>query len=498
MSERVNEDRRSFMKVAGLTGAALMVSLYERFADANQVGPGMIKPEEIPSWYKPGEIRDFIKLLDKKGELIKIKKEVDPKYEIGGFLWQYEQQGKAVMFENVKGSNIPVIGGLYQSWKRIGLSLGVTGRFGPSQMYGQFNTAMSKPIPPKEVKSGAWKDVILRGDKIDMSKFPVPILFEGDGGPYITAGVGVCKNPETNAYNMGVYRMQVIGKDKILVWAFPGSDLHYIYRAYEKMGKEMDFAVVIGADPAIFTTAVSKIPPEVDEIFVAGALKNEGIKVTKCETVDLFVPASGEIVIEGKINPKVRTMDGPFADHGGIYKGGPSPTLRISAICHRKGPLFHSILAGDSMEHCTTSEILACFWGRNILDHLQSKFDSVKDVNLSWHGGTKKWTVVSLSEKKSNKEPQEIVTEIFKLATERYCMLPVSSFLRTAILVNEDVDIYDVKEVVWAVGTRLIDCIVIEEDKAKGYELRIGLDATKPIGAPPERYRRTKTKSVHL
>jgi UbiD family decarboxylase len=105
---------------------------------------------------------------------------------------------------------------------------------------------------------------------------------------------------------------------------------------------------------------------------------------------------------------------------------------------------------------------------------------------------------VSLSEKKSNKEPQEIVTEIFKLSTPRYCMQPVSSFLRTAILVNEDVDIYDVKEAVWAVGTRLIDCIVIEEDKAKGYELRIGLDATKPIGAPAEKYKRTKTKSVNV
>jgi 2,5-furandicarboxylate decarboxylase 1 len=326
----------------------------------------------------------------------------------------------------------------------------------------------------------------------------VPTLFEGDGGPYITAGIGISKNPETNAYNIGVYRMQVIGKDKILVWAFPGSDLHYIYKAYEKMGKEMDFAVAIGTDPAVLATAVSKVPADVDEISVAGALRNEGIKVTKCETVDLLVPASTEIVIEGKIDPKVRTMDGPFADHGGIYKGGPSPTFRISAICHRKDPLFHVILSGDSMEHCTTSEILACFWGRNILDHLQPKFESVKDVNLFWHGGTKKWTVVSLSEKKSNKEPQEIITEIFELSMPRYRMQPVSSFLRTTILVNEDVDIYNAKEVAWAVGTRLVDCVVIEDDKTKGYELRIGLDATKPIGAPPGKFKRTRTKSVHL
>jgi hypothetical protein len=110
MIEKINEGRRNFMKAAGLTGAALTVGLHERFADARPVGPGVIKRDEIPSWYKPGEIRNFVRLLDKKGELIKIKKEVDPKYEIGGFLWQYEQQGRAVLFENVKGSNIPVIG----------------------------------------------------------------------------------------------------------------------------------------------------------------------------------------------------------------------------------------------------------------------------------------------------------------------------------------------------------------------------------------------------
>jgi UbiD family decarboxylase len=498
MDDKIKVSRRTLIKAAGLAGAAFMVSLHARSQNAEAVGPGFIKGEEMPPWYKPRDLRDFIKLLESRGELVRIKKEVDPKFEIGGYLWEYEQQGKAVLFENVKGSKIPVVGGLYQSWKRIGLSLGASGRFGPSEMYAMFNAAMPKPMPPQEVGTGSWKEVILKGDRIDLSTLPVPTLFEGDGGPYITAGIGISKNPETNVYNIGVYRMQITGKNQILVWAFPGSDLSQIYKAYEKMGKEMDFAVVIGTDPTIFATAVSKIPPEIDEMAVAGTLEGKGIEVTKAETIDLFVPASGEIVIEGKIDPKVRKEDGPFADHGGIYKGGPSPTLRVSAICHRKDPLFHVILSGDSMEHTTTSEILACFWGRNILDHLQSKFPSVKDANLYWSGGTKKWIVVSISEKQSNKEPQEIINEIFKLSTPRYSMLPVSSYLRSAIIVNEDVDIYDVREVIWAAGTRLVDCVVIEPEAAKGYELRIGLDSTKPNGAPADKYKRTKTVSVKL
>ena len=498
MKDKINEGRRNVLKAAGLAGIAIMCGMSEKLLEARSTSPGFIKRAEIPYWYKPGDLRDFVKLLDQKNELVKIKEEVDPKHEIGSLLWQNEYNRKGVIFENVRGSNMRVIGGLYQDWRRIGLSLGVTGRFGPSEMYDLFRSAMAKPISPREVKSAYWKDVILTGDRIDMSKLPVPTLFERDGGPYITAGVGVCRNPETNAYNLGVYRMQVIDRGKILVWAFPGSDLHYIYKAYEKVGKEMDFAVVIGAEPTIFTTAVSKVPPDIDEISVAGALKNKEIEVTRGETVDLLIPSSAEIVIEGKIDPKIRIMDGPFADHGGIYKGGPSPILKISAICHRKDAFFHTILSGDSMEHCTTAEILACFWARNILEHLQSKFEGVKDVNLFWRDGAKKWVAVSLSEKKSNKEPREIIKEIFNLRTTRYRMPPVSVFLRTVVIVNEDIDIYDSKEVAWAVGTRLIDCMVIEEDKAKGYGLRIGLDATLPIGVSLEKFKRAKTKPISL
>ena len=158
--------------------------------------------------------------------------------------------------------------------------------------------------------------------------------------------------------------------------------------------------------------------------------------------------------------------------------------------------MFHAVLAGDSLEHCTASEILACFWGSNILDQLQSRFKNVKDVHLSWHGGTKKWAMISLSGKGSAGEAREIDNEVFNCATGRYSMLPVSSFLRTAIVVDEDVDIYDPKDVIWAVGTRLNDTVVLNEDKPKGYELRIGLDASRHFGADPEKYKRTRTMAV--
>ena len=217
MDDKIKASRRTFIKAAGLAGAAFMVSLHARSQNAEAVGPGFIKGEEMPPWYKPGDLRDFIKLLESRGELVRIKKEVDPKFEIGGYLWEYEQQGKAVLFENVKGSKIPVVGGLYQSWKRIGLSLGASGRFGPSEMYAMFYAAMPKSMPPQEVSTGSWKEVILKGDRIDLSTLPVPTLFEGDGGPYITAGIGISKNPETNVYNIGVYQIQITSKNQILV-----------------------------------------------------------------------------------------------------------------------------------------------------------------------------------------------------------------------------------------------------------------------------------------
>ncbi|MBP6941318.1 MAG: UbiD family decarboxylase [Syntrophorhabdaceae bacterium] len=492
-----NKSRREFIKLAGLSGSVLMAGLLEGHGFSRAEAAGESRAKKAVA-YKAGGIRDFVKFLDKNGELARIKRQVDPQYEIGSILKEYERRGKAVLFEKVKGSKIPAVGGLYQNWRRIGLALGHAEKFGQAEMYGLFSAAMSNPITPVQVDACPWKEVVLKGDKADMTKLPVPTLFADDGGPYITAGVGVCRNPETNAYNIGVYRMQVLGPDKILVWAFPGSDLHYIYKAYEKMGEELDFAVLIGADPAVFAAAVSKIPPDIDELAVAGALRGKGIGVAQCETVNLSVPALSEFVIEGKINPKARTQDGPFADHGGIYKGGPSPTMRISAICHRKNPLFQVLLAGDSNEHCTTSEILACFWGRDILDDLRSKFNNVKDACLFWRGGTKKSLVVSLSDKKTDKEPQEILTEIFSFKGSKYRTMPVSSFLRSAVIVNDDVDIYDIEEVIWAVGTRLANCYPMEADKTKRYEIRVGFDATKPVGAKPDLNKRTKTKPVRL
>ncbi len=498
MRQRIDEGRRAFFKTAGVGSAALLAYLYGPQREAAAFGPGVIRQDEVPAGYRAGEFRDFLGLLSKRGEIVQVTKSVDPKFEVGGYLWAYEQRGKAVRFEQVKGATMPIVGGLYQNWTRIGLSLGQTGTFGQKEMYALFQSAVAHPLPPAKVSAGPVREVILKGNDIDMTKLPVPTLFEGDGGPYITAGAGICRNPQNDRYNIGIYRMQVIGKDRILVWAFPGSDLNAIYKAYEAKGQELDFAVAIGVDPALFATAVSKVPTDVDEMAVAGALRGASIKVVQGETTDLLIPAYAEVVIEGKINPKERITDGPFADHGGIYKGGPSPVLKISSIIHRTDALFHVILAGDSEEHCTASEILACFWGQNILDDLQAKFPSVKDVHLSWHGGTKKWLIVSISGKQSEKEPRAIVEEIFNLATTRYTMLPVSSYLRTVVLVDTDVDIYNLKDIVWAVGTRLADCVVIGEEKAKGYELRLGLDATKRLGAPESAYKRTKILPVKI
>ncbi|MGD0237395.1 MAG: UbiD family decarboxylase [Syntrophorhabdales bacterium] len=498
MNQQIDEGRRAFFRTASFGGAALVACLYGGGHEAAAFGPGVIRQDEVPAGYRSGEFRDFLRLLNKRGEIVHVKKRVDRKYEIGGYLWAYEQRGKAVRFEQVKGSTMPVIGGLYQNWKRIGLSLGQTGTFGQKEMYALFQSAVAHALPPTKVSTGPVKEIILKGEGIDMGKLPVPTLFEGDGGPYITAGAGICRNPENGLYNIGIYRMQVVGKDRILVWAFPGSDLNAIYKAYEGRGQELDFAVAIGVDPAFFATAVSKVPTDVDEMAVAGGLRGRPIKVVQGETTDLLIPAYAEVVIEGKINPKERITDGPFADHGGIYKGGSSPVLKVSSVLQRRDAVFHVILAGDSEEHCTASEILACFWGQNILDDLQAKFPSVRDLHLSWHGGTKKWAVVSVAGKQSENEPKAIIDEIFNLATKRYTMLPVSSYLRSAILVDSDVDIYNVKDIIWAVGTRLADCTVIGEEKAKGYELRLGLDATKRLGVPESAYRRTKVMPVKL
>jgi len=461
------------------------------------------------SWYEPGGLRAFINYLASRGEVVTVEKEVDPQYEVGGYLWKYEHENppKAVLFTRVKGSDIPIVGGLYSSWRRIGLALGIKDGLNSKRMRELWFKAIEHPVSPVEVSGGPVQEVVMEGDKVDLRKIPVPTLFEGDGGPYITAGVGISKNPATGKDNMGIYRMQVIDKDHIHVWGSPVSDLWDIYAYHIERKEVMDFAVAIGVDPAITFTAVAKIPQDVSEMAVAGALKGEAIRLTRGKTVDLMVPAGAEIVLEGRIDPSVATKEGPFAEFGGIYKSGTVPVMEVKAVTTRTDPIFHTVISGPSYEHWTlTEQGFVPFWSKNIFDYLKAKgFDNVLDVNIYWHW-TMEWIIISL-DKKTDEEPRKVINEAFKCDLKTYHMFPVSTWARYIIVVDKDVDIYNFEDVLWAMTALLSQqeqIVTIPDMSSWGFEvvalkdsktLRVGIDATRP---PPLRDKiiRTNTKTV--
>ncbi len=451
----------------------------------------------------PYDFRSFIKLLEEENKLVRVKREVDPKYELGAVLWRAEEQGKAVFFEKVKGKNIPVVGGLYQQIGRLGLALGFKEEeFGYKDFFELVNSAISKPTPPTEVGSGPVKEVVETGDDVDLEKLPVPTFFESDGGPYITAGVSIAKNPETNVLNLGVYRTQVHGKKEITVYGSAISNLGNIYKNIEEKGYEsMDLAVAIGVDPVILASAVSKAPPNLSEFDVAGSLNGEPIKVVKGETVELTIPSNTEIVLEGKVNVKNKVSEGPIGEFSGYYGSSTSSIITITAVCHRENPWFQTILGGPAKEHYALINIINTMLNQTILEGLKSKFESVKDANLVWapSTGTMLKLVISM-DKKNEREPREVIKTAFNLSAG---LLPVNAFVKQIIVVDEDVDIRNPEDVEWATFSRLPDrsrMVIIPNvaawrfecvTKPNGTSVRIGMDVTKPL-KDREKFKRAK------
>lgn len=451
--------------------------------------------------------REFIACLEKTAQLTVVDKQVDPLWEVGSYLWKHEHKipPKAVLFNKVKGFSIPVVGGLYSTWGRIALALNVGDEhFNACKMRDLWFKAIDNPLKPINVSDGPVKEVVYERGEADLRTLPIPTLFKEDGGPYITAGIGVSKNPLTHAYNFGIYRMQVIDKDKIHVWGSPVSDLAEIYDWHRKRKSSMDFAVAVGVDPSILFTAVAKIPENVDAWDVAGSLKGEPIKLVRGQTTDIPVPAEAEIVIEGEIDPANESNEGPFAEFGGFYKGGVVPIMQVKAITRRNDSCFHTVISGPSYEHWTlTEQGFVPFWSKNILDHLREEgYDNVLDVNIFWRW-VMQWIVISI-DKRSDAEPLEVIEKTLECNASAYHMPPVKKWSRFIIVVDSDVDIHRFEEVVWALTTYTTDPakLALYPDVASwGFEaafmqdgktLRIGVDATKPL-AMSGRLLRTRT-----
>ncbi|MGH8247627.1 MAG: UbiD family decarboxylase [Gammaproteobacteria bacterium] len=424
------------------------------------------------------DMRSFIDALERAGDLIRIRQGVQPRHEIAAYIRKTsDTAGPALLFENVSGSSMPVAGGLFAVRRRAERSLDAS----PNQAVDVYLRALERPVPTRLVGSGPCKDVIRRDAAADLTDFPVPTYCALDSGPFITAAVAISKDPDDGGKNASIYRFEVKGPRRLGVLAEPPHHLGIHHQKAEARGEPLEVALALGVSPTVLMATQWEAPYGVDELSLAGALQGAPVDVVKCETVELEVPANAEIVIEGRILPGVREPEGPFGEYTGYYTPAyPKPVMEVTAITHRDHPIFLAMLTG---EPTTENHVLKMIpMEASCFALLKSRFPGVKAVHFPGAGGTGLMGVVALKQRNRH-EARSLLT-----------MMLGSQGNKIVVVVDEDVDIFDMEKVMWAICTRCRpdqDLIVLP--RMMGWQLDpsapqigtysvLGIDATRPFG----------------
>lgn len=382
------------------------------------------------------DLRQFLDYLDKAGHLLRIDKEVNTRYEIAAYIRKTsDQQGPALFFERIRGFDMQVAGGLFATVRGAALAL----QCNIDQIHSKLVQGASHPILPAVVKHGPCHDVVNKGDSVDLNMLPVPVYSEKDSGPFLTMGVTISKDPETGIRNLGIYRNEVKGKNRLGISA---QALYAHLAKAEAKGQALPVAIALGVDPALIIAACWKAPYGVDEMAVAGGLRESPVELVKAQTSDLEVPANAEIVIEGMVLPNVREIEGPFGEYAGYYNPPkPKPVIQVTAITHKHNPIFLAGLTGmpTTENHVLKQICLEASYGWE----LKQKFAGVRDVHLPAAGAQGLLAVVSMHPT-SKSEARHVIA----------FMLGNRPVIKCVITVDDDIDIRNIEKVIWAVMTR--------------------------------------------
>jgi UbiD family decarboxylase len=423
------------------------------------------------------DLRDFISFLEQKGELLRTEKSVDVKFEISSYIRKTsDERGPALLFENVKNFNMPVLGGVFATRERAFLALETS----PQEYVNKFQNALERLVPPKLVSNAPCKEVIHTGSSVDLTQLPIPIFSERDPAPFITLGLSISRDPKNGGKNTSIYRLQLKGRNRLGIMA-----QHLVRQLVEaeSLGKGLPIAIAIGTDPVLPLATQWMAPYGTDELALAGALRGEPVEVVKCETVDLEVPATAEIIIEGTVLPNVREVEGPFGEVSGYYTpSNAKPIIEVSAITHRKNPIYQAALTGmPTTENHILKQLpleATFYW------MLKKEFPGVKAVHFPAAGTVGMICVIAMKQDYECEARNVIAT---MMGSRRN---------KITIVVDEDVDLYDMEKVFWAIATRTQadqDVIIFPRVVATAMDpsvrkLRVGsslgIDATKPFGQP--------------
>jgi 2,5-furandicarboxylate decarboxylase 1 len=426
------------------------------------------------------DLRSFLRRVsgEAPGDVLTVKAPLSLRYEPMAYIDELARKRKhpVFVFDNLNGATFPVVANVLGSRKRYALALGTT----EDKIMSEWLLRSQRFIPPRAVKEAPIKDFVAKGADVDLGNLPVITHFQHDGGPYITSGIVVAKDPDTGVCNASFHRCQVKNRDTLGISLHSRRHLWDYQRRAEERGQSLEVAVVIGCHPLIlFGTGLWKGPIDVDEYEVAGGFLGEPLEVIPCETVALDVPAQAEIILEGEILPKVREDEGPFGEFTGYSSHNSTRhVLKIKAITHRRDALFQDIVAGFSQEH---NGMLGVPAEPRMLEVLRKVVPSVRDVSFPFSGASRFHCYVSMK-KIAEGQPKTAVFSAFAEDTS----------LKLVVVVDDDIDVHREEEVIWAMATRMQadrgvfvieNCMgaMLDPSSDAGLTAKMGIDATLPL-----------------
>lgn len=449
------------------------------------------------------DLRDFLSGLEQRGELRRITEPVDPKLEMTDLCDRVlRKNGPALLFENPTGFNMPVLGNLFGTPERVAMGMGAESLHDLREI-GKVLSYLKEPDPPKglkdawdkapllkkvlsmapkTVRKAACQEEVFVGADVDLGKLPVWTCWPEDAAPLVTWPLVITQGPQGGRVNLGIYRQQVIGKNKLIMrWlSHRGGALDFQAWQREKPSEPFPIAVALGADPATILAAVTPVPDSLSEYAFAGLLRDSRTELVKCGIHDLKVPASAEIILEGFLYPGETAEEGPYGDHTGYYNETETfPVFTVERLTHRHDPIYHSTYTGRPPDE---PAVLGVALNEVFVPILQKQFPEIVDFYLPPEGCSYRLAVVSMKKQYAGHAKR--------------VMMGVWSFLRQfmytkyVIVVDEDVDPRDWKDVIWAITTRMDpkrDTVLLDNtpidyldfaSPVAGLGSKMGMDAT--------------------
>jgi 2,5-furandicarboxylate decarboxylase 1 len=429
------------------------------------------------------DLRSFVDAYERAfpGEVVHVAEPISTDFDVMALVLEYERRRRfpILLLEQVRGSDIPIICNVVASRRALAFALGVP----EAGLALEYARRIKDPIKPVVVADPPFRQRVLTGPDLDLARLPIPTYFPGDAGRYLTAGLLVARDPETGVETEGYHRFQVKGRDRLGVSLHSRRRMFEYQRRAEALKQPLPCAIALGVHPLVSMGSLAYPPPDVGKFEVVGGLFGEPLEVAPCATIDLQVPAAAEIVIEGQILPGVREPEGPFGEFTGYFSRRSTEHVFVAtAIAMRERPWFQSIGSGRAGDHITT---LGLVREAEIHNAVSRVIPNVTGVHVPLSGTSSFTAYVAIKQSRPG-EAKHVIPIV----------LGVDHYLKLVVVVDDDIDVFDESDVLWAIATRMqadrdlvtiagsLGAMLDPSADDRGITAKLGIDATRPFGEP--------------